>query len=537
VPGEKKAYRSPDARRSLNSEAGASLKLEARDECGGSECGGSVGSVGIDALIGRMEALLEPLAARGDPRRFFHATYLRTTRAIRDALKAGTFSDPDWVERWDIAFADLYLDALRADSDGEAVPLPWAVAFQAGRQQPSGAALRHVLLGMNAHINYDLPQALLTVISGREFGDPAITAQRRADHQRIDEVLARQVSTEDTELSRLAGPRSLVDTALGPVNQAAVRRFLRESRAKVWDNAMELNEARTLGPAAYAQRLSDLEALSEARVAELVRPGQVLLRLAVHGFGVRLAARPTVPRLPRHRSDMRPNARPTAPRLAVRGSRARVAARLGALLRPGISRPRPASPGGSPGRLRSFDPARVADQEFRAWVSYYQRDWLGVLRSAVGLVRAGFGMSWPRTLRGAWLVLRANQLWAPADNDPDGARRCMRRFYGLVRASYGEPRDIAEAARLEVDWWRVHREHQRGAGSADPLAAAVTRLYGFLYRVPDGEVRPAAVHRADAMDLSDRWVAEGCHADSPLLAQEHAALVRCYAALLAAVHR
>jgi hypothetical protein len=39
------------------------------------------------------------------------------------------------------------------------------------------------------------------------------------------------------------------------------------------------------------------------------------------------------------------------------------------------------------------------------------------------------------------------------------------------------------------------------------------------------------------MDLSDRWVAEGCRPDSPLLALEHAALVRSYAALLAAVHR
>jgi hypothetical protein len=477
------------------------------------------GNVSIDALIGRMESLLAPLEASGDPRRFFHVTYLRTTRAIRDALEAGAFSDPDWVERWDIAFADLYLDALRADSAGEAVPLPWAVAFHAGRQQPARPALRHVLLGMNAHINYDLPQALLMVISGGEFEDPAITARRRADHERIDEVLARQVSAEDAELSRLAGPRSLVDTVLGPVNQAATRRFLRESRAKVWDNAMELNAARALGPAAYAERLGDLETLSEARVAELVRPGQVLLRLAVYGFGVRLAAHPT------------------RPRPAVRGSGPPPTARFAALLPPRVRRPRPASPGGGPGRLRSFDPARVADQEFRAWVSYYRRDWLGVLRAAVGLVRAGFRMSWPRTLHGAWLVLRANQLWAPAANDPDGARRCMRRFYGLVRSVYGEPKDIAEAARLEVDWWRVHREHQRASDSADPLTAAVARLYGFLYQVPDSEVRPAAAHRAEAMDLSDQWVAGGCQPDSPLLAREHAALVRCYAALLAAVHR
>lgn len=198
---------------------------------------------------------------------------------------------------------------------------------------------------------------------------------------------------------------------------------------------------------------------------------------------------------------------------------------------------------GRPSRLRSFDPGRIADLEYRAWVGYYRRQWLQVLAVAVGLVHAGFGMDWRRTLHGAWLVLRANQLWAPASgNDPDGARRCMRRFYALVRLTYGEPQDPAEAARLEVDWWRAHRERQRGAvpgraGEAgDGLVDAVTRLYAFLYREPESEVRPAAAHRARAMEISDQWVAEGRHPDSPLLAMEHAALVRSYAALLAAVH-
>jgi len=66
---------------------------------------------------------------------------------------------------------------------------------------------------------------------------------------------------------------------------------------------------------------------------------------------------------------------------------------------------------------------------------------------------------------------------------------------------------------------------------------AVARLYAFLYQAPPSAVRPAAAYRVQAMDLSDRWVAEGCLPDSPLLAPEHAALVRSYAALLATVHR
>ena len=116
----------------------------------------------------------------------------------------------------------------------------------------------------------------------------------------------------------------------------------------------------------------------------------------------------------------------------------------------------------------------------------------------------------------------------------------MRRFYGLLKISYGQPRDVAEAARLEVDWWRVHRERQHAAQPAgddpDELVGALTRLYTFLYDEPEAAVRLAAVYRTEAMDLSDQWVAEGCRPDSPLLAREHAALVRSYAALLAAVH-
>jgi hypothetical protein len=192
---------------------------------------------------------------------------------------------------------------------------------------------------------------------------------------------------------------------------------------------------------------------------------------------------------------------------------------------------------GLPSRLRSFDPVRLADLEYRVWVGYYLRRWPQVLAASVGLVRVGFGMDWIRTLHGAWLVLRANQLWAPIpDNDADGARACMRRFYALVKLSYGKPENPAKAAELEVDWWRVHREEQHGDGQHNELTESVTRLYCYLYDEPADAVRPAAAERARAMDLSDQWVREGCQPASPLLPLEHAALVRSYAALLAAVH-
>jgi len=99
-----------------------------------------------------------------------------------------------------------------------------------------------------------------------------------------------------------------------------------------------------------------------------------------------------------------------------------------------------------------------------------------------------------------------------------------------------------QAARLEVDWWRVHREIQRGPGPADPaaverLVAALQALYAYTYGAAPDAVRLAAQERAEAMRLSDGWVRDGADPASPVIPRERAALVRSYAALLVAVHQ
>jgi hypothetical protein len=192
------------------------------------------------------------------------------------------------------------------------------------------------------------------------------------------------------------------------------------------------------------------------------------------------------------------------------------------------------------GSMRSFDPLVVGARECRAWETYYRRKWGAFLAASVGLVRAAFGMSWPRTLVGAWLVLRANQVWAPyPDNDPDAARRLMVRFYRLLRKSSGEAFDPTRSAWLEVEWWRVHRQaqHGEGAGPSEQLTEALRNLYACSYGVDPAEVQPAAALRSEAMDVSDRWVERGCDPQDPELRRERALLVRSYAHLLGAVHR
>ena len=185
--------------------------------------------------------------------------------------------------------------------------------------------------------------------------------------------------------------------------------------------------------------------------------------------------------------------------------------------------------------MRRFDPRAVGRYECRAWETYYRRKWGAFLIASVALVRAAFRMSWPKTLLGAWLVLRANMKWAPfPDNDPDAARATMTRFYRLL----GTNIDPVRAAELEVEWWRAHRENQYGDHAlGEALIVALRDLYAYTYGVAPEEVRPAAALRARAMDVSDRWIEAGCDPRHPLLAEERTLLVRSYAALLAAVYR
>lgn len=185
----------------------------------------------------------------------------------------------------------------------------------------------------------------------------------------------------------------------------------------------------------------------------------------------------------------------------------------------------------------SFNPTRVARLEATAWTAYYRHEWARVLAASYGLVREAFNLTFLGTVLGAWYVFRANVVWAPyPDNDPDRARRCMRRVYAMSQRRSKLGFDPAEAARLEVEWWRVHRERQHGdVRSSDELPEAVARLYAYVYGIDIESVRVSGRLRAEAMDICDRWVAQGCDMDSVLLPQMGNRLLGSYRSLHAAV--
>ena len=148
----------------------------------------------IPEVIARMRAIDASLA-RKDGVAIFDRLYLQVTLAV-DGASAGTvFEDPQFVERLDVVFAGLYFDAEATIASGAACPVAWRplIETRSQRREP----IQFALAGMSAHINHDLPIAIVTTCE--ELGlVPEDGSVVHRDYQRVDGLLA----TVETHVAR-----------------------------------------------------------------------------------------------------------------------------------------------------------------------------------------------------------------------------------------------------------------------------------------------------------------------------------------------
>jgi hypothetical protein len=140
----------------------------------------------IAEVIARMQAIDASLD-RKDGVAIFDRLYLEVTRAV-DAASAGTeFEDRRFVERLDVVFADLYFDAEATIASGGSCPVPWRPLVQTRAQ--AREPIQFALAGMTAHINHDLPIAVITTCE--ELGlAPEDDGVVHRDYERVDGLLA-----------------------------------------------------------------------------------------------------------------------------------------------------------------------------------------------------------------------------------------------------------------------------------------------------------------------------------------------------------
>jgi Family of unknown function (DUF5995) len=142
----------------------------------------------IADVIRRLRAI-EESAPRSDGVVCFARLYREVTEGVGAEVAGQEFADSRFLERLDVRFADLFFAALEAyGRDPGSAPSAWVPLF-AQRSQRGVAPLQFALAGMNAHINRDLPVAL--VATCRELGVGLGEGSREhGDFERVDSLLA-----------------------------------------------------------------------------------------------------------------------------------------------------------------------------------------------------------------------------------------------------------------------------------------------------------------------------------------------------------
>jgi len=170
-------------------------------------------------------------AERGDRNGYFAALYTLMTGRVAHGIRLGRFSNPARLEQLTCHFAMRYLDAFDAYQRGESSPACWAAAFEAStRWRP--IILQHLLLGMNAHINFDLGLAAAEVSDGHDLAD----LQR--DFDEINVVLAELLGDVQERLAAVSPWMGILDRLGGRKDDAIVNFSMQRARDAAWQVAV-----------------------------------------------------------------------------------------------------------------------------------------------------------------------------------------------------------------------------------------------------------------------------------------------------------
>jgi hypothetical protein len=218
----------------------------------------------VDKTVRQMTSRFDALASSCDHGAIFSLTYLRVTEEYRRTIDEPFFDDTPFVNYEDTLFGHYYFAAYDAWATGrtEQVPPAWRVAFDAAKAGAvSGSG--DLLLGINAHVQRDLPLVLYSVGLVAPDG-----TSRKADHDRVDVILNRVQDEIISEIARRFDPT--VDDSNLPttLDDAAIFQSLAGWREKAWRNAELLAAAPT--PEARALVVAGIEQDATAEAQAIV---------------------------------------------------------------------------------------------------------------------------------------------------------------------------------------------------------------------------------------------------------------------------
>lgn len=166
----------------------------------------------------------------------FNVLYTDITRRILQRHTTGGFADPEFLNVLDVEFGKRYLDALRRWGAGDpTTPLAWRVLF-ARANDGRLRSLPCAIAGVNAHINYDLPFALVS--TWEQLGAPTDESVRHYDYLAINSVFGEAIPGLRHEF--LTPWQRRIDKLNGSIDDWYEYHLVEVTRNRAWVRAKRL---------------------------------------------------------------------------------------------------------------------------------------------------------------------------------------------------------------------------------------------------------------------------------------------------------
>ena len=196
----------------------------------------------------RMTALASQWERENDQRAIFLQCYSMMTRNILNALEEGRFQDADWVDQLLSHFAGYYFQSLVTYEDPNLqTSAVWQYAHTVARNGDA-MAMQNLILGVNAHINYDLVLATADILDPEWSRlDEASRQDRHEDYCLVNDIIGETIDkVQDLVLERYDPWLDIFDKLLGPVDELLTSHLIRHWRSEVWKNALRMVQSTTL---------------------------------------------------------------------------------------------------------------------------------------------------------------------------------------------------------------------------------------------------------------------------------------------------
>lgn len=190
----------------------------------------------IHDVITIIDEITARAIARGDRTGYFAALYRHVAVKFAWAIARREFQHPTLIERLDVIFFNRYLDALAGWTDHRACTRSWEVAFRAAKDEKL-TVTQHLLVGMNAHINFDLGIATAAAVPRLDL------AAFESDFDKMNALLGSLVDGVLGDLSLVWPLLRILNFVARRDEDAFVDFSMKGARQLAWSNAQKLSRA------------------------------------------------------------------------------------------------------------------------------------------------------------------------------------------------------------------------------------------------------------------------------------------------------